>query len=230
MAHIQTTYAQLWKPQDLSIDKISSQKMFVDNINQTENIILSLLQNVHQSVKTLSELRAIDTTDATLFKTGMLIMVHEYGMYQFNRASTADESNAVVKPTIGVGRWITTTPTEIALAPIAVNTTAELDALLTNMVNQMTPSSIRFTMIRGLGGTEAPLYGGVGHATIYKSSDGAYATVTMIMYNHDYVALYYTRTRYGNVWGRWVTLPYLDENGKIPFSQLPSGVLNASIE
>lgn len=108
MAHIKTNYLKLWKPQDLSIDKISSQKMFVDNINALELFAQSILQNVHQSVQSLDELRAIDTSDRTIFKTGMLIMLNGYGIYSFNRDSTANESHAVVVPTAGGGRWIAT--------------------------------------------------------------------------------------------------------------------------
>lgn len=108
MAHIQTNYLKLWKPQDLSIDKISSQKMFVDNIDSLESFAQSILQNAHQPVNTLTELKDINTSDRTIFKTGMLIMVNGYGIYSFNRDSTADESHAVVVPNIGGGRWIAT--------------------------------------------------------------------------------------------------------------------------
>lgn len=82
--------------------------MFVDNINALELFAQSILQNVHQSVQSLDELRAIDTSDRTIFKTGMLIMLNGYGIYSFNRDSTADESHAVVVPTTGGGRWIAT--------------------------------------------------------------------------------------------------------------------------
>ena len=137
MAHVQTAHLKLWKPQDLVVDKISSQKMFVDNIDMLEEFARSVLQNVHQSVQTLNDLKAINTSDTTIFKTGMLIMVHEYGIYSFNRDSTATESNAVVAPTTGGGRWITTAPTDLALTPRQVSTNTELDTLLTNILTQM---------------------------------------------------------------------------------------------
>jgi hypothetical protein len=229
MAHIQSKYAGLWKPQDLTLDKISSQKMFIDNIDATDNFAKVTMQKMHASVKSLTELRAINTSDTVLFSTGMLIMVQENGIYSFNRSSTADDdNNAIIAPTTGGGRWITTQGTDIALSQRYVNSTAELDTLLTTIITQMSPSSVKFLVVRGLGGTEPPLYGGAGHITIHKN-DNLYATVTMIMYNHDRIALYYTRTRYDGIWGRWVTLPYLDANGKIPVSQLPSGVLPASV-
>lgn len=229
MAHVQERYSRLWYPRDPTVDKISSQKMFIDNIHAMEAFALSIMQNVHQSVQTLDDLKAIDTSDATLFKTGMLVMVHEYGLYSFNRSSTADESYAVVAPTVGSGRWITTQVTDIALSPRQVNTNADLDALMTSMITQMSNNSTKFLMVRGLGGTEPPLYGGAAHIIMNKS-DNLYATATMILYNHDRIALYYTRTRYDGIWGRWVTLPYLDANGKIPVSQLPvTYVANATV-
>lgn len=230
MAHVQEEYSGLWYPQDLALDKINSQKMFADNIHATEAFALSTMQKVHRSVQTLDDLKAIDTSDATLFKTGMLIMVHEYGLYSFNRNSTADESNAVVAPTTGIGRWITTQTTDIALTPRLVNTTAELDTLLASMLEQMSPNSIKFAIVKVINETGFPLYGGTGHITIYKPENSLYASVTMIIYNHNWVTLHYTRTRYNGTWGRWVMLPYLDENGKIPVSQLPATyVSNATV-
>lgn len=114
MAHTQTEYLGLWKPQSLSIDKISSQKMFIDNIVAMEEFGKSILKNVHQSVNTLTELKAIDTSDTEIFKTGMLIIVSELGAYIFNRDSKATESNDVVAPTVGGGRWIAITANAVS--------------------------------------------------------------------------------------------------------------------
>lgn len=51
MAHIKTSNLGLWKPQDLNLDKISSQKMFIDNINILDNrfgIINTKLTNIER--------------------------------------------------------------------------------------------------------------------------------------------------------------------------------------
>lgn len=106
MAHIQTQYGGLWKPQDLALDKISSQKMFIDNIDFIESFIKEGKQKLHQSVKTIADLKAIDTSDTTLFTTGMLIMVYEIGIFYFNRNATGTDSSDIVTPTTGGGRWI----------------------------------------------------------------------------------------------------------------------------
>lgn len=229
MAHIQTTHLGLWKPQDLTIDKINSQKMFVDNINAMETFAEQTLQNMHKSVKSLADLRAINTSDTALFKTGMLIIVQDNGMYSFNRSSTAnDDNNAIIAPTTGGGRWITTQVTDIAVVPRRVTTISEFDTLLTNILTSMSNNSFKFIIVDGLAGTD-PLYGGAGHIIIYKT-DNLYATVTMITYNSDRVARQFTKTRFGGIWGRWVSIPFLDANGKVPLDQLPSGIMSASVE
>lgn len=229
MAHIQTNYLKLWKPQDLSIDKISSQKMFVDNIDSLESFAQSILQNAHQPVNTLTELKDINTSDRTIFKTGMLIMVNGYGIYSFNRDSTADESHAVVVPNVGGGRWIATTASDIALTPIEVQNNDALDSRLDSILINMSPHSIKFFIIRSLT-VFAPFEGGTIHMTMYKVSN-LYASIMCIVYNTDRVARIYTRTRYDGIWGRWVTTPFLDSNGKIPVDQLPtSTVATAKVE
>ena len=110
MAHIQTQYGGLWKPQDLTLDKISSQKMFIDNIDSMESFIKEGKQKVHPSVKTIADLKAIDTSDTALFTTGMLIMVHEVGIFCFNRntTGTSTDSDDIIVPTTGGGEWIST--------------------------------------------------------------------------------------------------------------------------
>ena len=229
MAHIRTSHLGLWKPQDLNLDKISSQKMFIDNINALELFAQSILQNVHQSVQSLDELRAIDTSDRTIFKTGMLIMLNGYGIYSFNRDSTADESHAVVVPTTGGGRWIATTASDIVLTPIEVQSNDALDSRLELILTNMSPHSIKFFVIRAM--TEfVPFKGGTIHMTMYKVSN-LYASISCIVYNADRIAKIYTRARYDGIWGRWVMAPFLDSNGKIPVDQLPtSTVATAKVE
>lgn len=229
MAHIQTAHLGLWKPQDLTIDKISSQKMFVDNINMIEAFAEQTLQNMHKSVKSLADLRAINTSDTALFKNGTLIMVQDNGMYSFNRNSTADDdNNAIIAPTTGGGRWITIQGTDIVLTPLGVNSATELDNLLTNILTNMSINSIKFTMIRGIAAFY-PLDGGMAHVTVYKSNN-LYASVMLFMYNFDRITRVLTRSRYDGIWGRWVSIPFLDDNGKIPLDQLPSGIMSASVE
>lgn len=188
--------------------------------------------NLHRSVQTVSELRAINTSDTSLFKNGTLIMVQELGLFVFNRSAIGGngaDGNAIIAPITGGGGWVPAAPTDIAMTVRRVATIDEFDTLLTNTLMNMSDNSIKFIMAGGLGAGNAPLYGGTGHITIYKINN-LYATVTMITYNYDRIALCYTRTRYDGIWGRWVTTPYLDSNGKIPVSQLPSSVLPASVE
>lgn len=220
MAHVQEKYSGLWYPQDPTVDKISSQKMFIDNIHAMEALALSTMQNVHKSVQTLDDLRAIDTSDATLFKTGMLVMVHEYGLYSFNRNSTATASNAVVIPTVGPGRWIATMPTDIAFTPIEVQSNEDLNTRLESILANMSDHSMKFFILRMTTAFQ-PFEGGTIHMTMYKVSN-LYASIMCTVYNSDRVARVYTRARYDGIWGGWVMLPFLDVNGKIPVSQLPS--------
>ena len=236
MAHIKTETLGLWKPQDLGLDKINSQMMFIDNINTLDEFAKSIsgdvnqsMQSIHAPVNTLTELRAINTSDTVRFKTGMLIMVRDNGIYSFNRNSTLDDdNNAVVAPTTGGGRWITTQITDIVLNPIEVQDNSTLDARLESILTNMSNHSMKFFIIRALS-VFAPFEGGTIHMTMYKVSN-LYASIMCTVYNTDRVARVYTSARYDGIWGRWVMLPFLDANGKIPLDQLPSGVLSASVE
>lgn len=231
MAHIQTQYVGLWKPQDLTVDKINSQKMFVDNIDAIDDFAKITMQKMHQPVQTLNNLRSINTSNTETFTTGMLIMVREIGMFVFDRSATGgtgSDGNAIVAPITGGGAWVPTTPSDIPLSPKTVTTEAALDTMLTNLVNNMSDNTIKFTIINGLSGI-APLYGGTGHITIYKTNS-SYVTVTMITYNADKITRQYTRTMFGGAWGRWISLPFLGQDGKIPLDQLPSGIMSASVE
>ena len=106
MAHIQTTILKLWKPQYLNLDKISSQKMFIDNIDELEAFGLSVLKNINAPVSTISELKAIDTSNTSLFTDCKVIMVKSKGLYYFDRGSTeTDNDDTIIAPTNGGGRW-----------------------------------------------------------------------------------------------------------------------------
>ena len=107
MAHIQSKLLKLWKPQNLSVDKISSQKLFIDNIDALESFGLSVLKRTDIPVASITELRTIDTSDTSLYTDGMIIMVKSNGLYFFNRSSTeSDDGKNVIAPTNGGGRWI----------------------------------------------------------------------------------------------------------------------------
>lgn len=63
MAHIKTSHLGLWKPQDLNLDKISSQKMFIDNINILDNKfdnINSRLKNIERIPVTIPKYHPSD--------------------------------------------------------------------------------------------------------------------------------------------------------------------------
>lgn len=230
MAHVQTPYLNLWHPQDLAVDKINSQKMFVDNTLAMEAFAKQILQNAHQPVNTLAELKAIDTSDTELFKTGMLIMVRDYGIYSFNRNSAAIESNAVVAPTVGGGRWIATTTPDIAMTPIEVQNNEDLNTKLGSILVNMSDHSMKFFIFRMMT-VFPPFEGGTIHMTMYKVSN-LYASVICTIYNADRIARVYTRARYDGIWGRWVMLPFLGADGRIPVDQLPvtSALVEATVE
>lgn len=110
MAHVQNKYSKLWKPQDIGVDKVSPQKMFVENIDFLEELALSVLKRTANPVASITELRAIDTTDTSLYTDGMTIMVKSNGLYFFDRNSTSvDDGKTIITPTTGGGRWISDT-------------------------------------------------------------------------------------------------------------------------
>ncbi len=69
-------------------------------------------QGVHVPVQNITNLKAIDTTNATNYPDKWLINVEDSGLYRYDRESTASEAlPRVVSPTTGPGRWIRlTTP------------------------------------------------------------------------------------------------------------------------
>lgn len=69
MAHVQTEHVGLWKPQDLNLDKISSQKMFIDNINILDNKLF----------KTDNKLAVINTRLANIEKIPVSIPMYDQG-------------------------------------------------------------------------------------------------------------------------------------------------------
>ena len=186
-------------------------------------------RNLHESVKTLGDLRSINTSDAELFKDGTLIMVQEVGLFAFNRAAVGgngSDGNPVIAPITGGGAWMPAKSSEFPIYPNQVSSAAEFDVVLTDMLYSMSNNSVRYAVINCSTPFE-PFGGGNVHLVIYKTSNG-YATVDANRYDGNIIKC--TRSRYKDVWMRWIKLPYLDENGKIPLDQLPASVLPASIE
>ena len=107
MAHVQTSYLGLWKPQDLLLDKISSQKMFIDNIEILEAFGMAVLKNTGAPVATLDALRAINTSDTMIYQDCKTIMVKSHGIFFFDRGNTSSDNNkTIIAPTVGGGRWV----------------------------------------------------------------------------------------------------------------------------
>lgn len=238
MAHIQSKYSGLWKPQSLTVDKISSQKMFIDNIDIIEDFAKVTMQKVHAPVQDIASLREINTSDTELFTTGMLIMVCDIGMFMFNRGISSVnggngmDGNAIIAPITGGGVWVPTTPSDIPLSPRGVSSATELDTMLTSILSNMMNNSVKY-IIMNFSQIISPIGGGIIHMTIYKTNN-TYAVVEARTYhtNPD-VVFQFTRSRHSGIWGKWCRLPYLDENGRIPLDQLPSSigtVIPASIE
>jgi hypothetical protein len=105
MAHSKTQYAQLNKPDSLTL-KVDPQKMFIDNINQQEANYLRLIKMIDASVGSISALRAISTSDTVRYVDGLMILVRGIGIYHFDAdAVTDDDGINVIAPTTGAGRW-----------------------------------------------------------------------------------------------------------------------------
>ena len=107
MAHVQGSHIGLWKPQNLTTDKISSQKMFVDNMDLLEEFALSVIKRSTTPVPTIAALRAINTSDTMVYIDGTTVMVKAKGLYFFDRGNTTtDNGDTIIAPTTGGGRWI----------------------------------------------------------------------------------------------------------------------------
>lgn len=197
-----------------------------------QSALTTINSRLHLSVKTVSELRAINTSDTTLFKNGTLIMVQELGLLVFNRSAIGGngaDGNAIIAPISGGGGWVPTTPSDIPLSGREVSTAAELDIQLTNILTSMTSNTIKYTILNCVQ-PFAPFGGGIIHMTVYKTNINFAVIEARVYYSEPNIALQYTRSRYNGTWGEWTKLPYLDSNGKIPISQLPSNVMQASVE
>jgi hypothetical protein len=89
------------------MDRVDTQKMFIDNINQHESNYLKITRIISASVGSVAELRTIDTTDTGLYTDGMVILVRGIGTFYFDSTSSAgDDGIGVIKPNVGNGRWL----------------------------------------------------------------------------------------------------------------------------
>jgi hypothetical protein len=228
MAHVQTKYAGMWKPQDLAVDKISPQKVFIDNTDAVDNFAKITMQKMHTPVRTLDELKAIDTSDTAIFTNGTLIVVANSGLYQFDRTSILNENStwSVVIPTKGGGRWLSVVlSTRMTASYDDVGTSEQLDTKLTNIITSMQPHSVRH-VIFSITTNITPFGGGNVHMMINKTSD-SYATIIASRYGPD-VIRYVTRSLFEGKWGRWAIVPILDVDGRIPVSMLPEAYVAAN--
>lgn len=132
MAHNKTQYAQLYKPDSIN-ELVDSQKMFIDNILQSEQNYLNIIKRISASVGSVAELRTIVTSDNTVFVNGMIILVRGIGIYEFNSTSTdADNGTTIIKPTTGSGRWISLTHDANTVNGHTVETDVPADAKFTD--------------------------------------------------------------------------------------------------
>lgn len=106
MAHEQKPYSGLWLPQSLT-DNVDQQKMFIDNINKEDENFNSLNGRIKQSVQSFTALRAINTTDSTLYPDGTMVLVKSKGIFYLDLSSALnDDGMYIIKPTYGNGRWL----------------------------------------------------------------------------------------------------------------------------
>ena len=60
-----------------------------------------------EAVGTITELRALNTTNASEYPDKVMILVEEAGQYRLDRESTStDDGIKIIQPTTGVGRWL----------------------------------------------------------------------------------------------------------------------------
>lgn len=107
MAHVKQTNSNLWVPQSTH-EKIDSQKMFIENVEQHERNYTDLVGRIHAQVESIAQLKVLDVSSSTTtIKAGTVVMVNGVGLFYYNPASTeAEDNEEIIKPTTGSGRWI----------------------------------------------------------------------------------------------------------------------------
>lgn len=107
MAHVKGKNSGIWMPQSTH-EKIDSQKMFVENMEQHEANYTELIGRIHAQVESIARLKALDVSSSdTTIKSGTVVMVNGVGLFYYNPNSTETVDNEeIIKPTNGNGRWI----------------------------------------------------------------------------------------------------------------------------
>ena len=206
MAHVQGRYVKLWKPQDLNLDKISSQKIFVENPDAIEAFAESMLKRVAMPVTSIAELRAINTSDTSIYTDSTIVSVKSSGIYYFDRMRTdADNGTTIIAPTTGGGRWI---------SGIDKATQNELNKLLffIDPGDSKELKSYTYARLTGyqllnnvdLNNIKQSGQYGVMHSCTNKPSDQSYGMMEVLIYSLDWlIQRYYAIDNLGSISGIW---------------------------
>lgn len=72
-----------------------------------ENAGAGVSTGLKDAVDTITQLRALNTTNASEYPDKVMILVEEAGQYRLDRESTSvDDGIKIIQPTTGVGRWL----------------------------------------------------------------------------------------------------------------------------
>lgn len=107
MAHVKQKNSGLWVPQSTH-EKIDSQKMFIENMEQHEANHTELIERIHGKVDSIAKLKALDVSSAdSTIKSGTIVVVDGIGPYYYTLLSEekADDEE-IVAPNTGEGLWI----------------------------------------------------------------------------------------------------------------------------
>lgn len=107
MAHVKQKNSGLWVPQSTH-EKIDSQKMFIENMEQHEANHTELIERIHGKVDSIARLKALDVSSAdSTIKSGTIVVVDGIGPYYYTLLSEekADDEE-IVAPNTGEGLWI----------------------------------------------------------------------------------------------------------------------------
>lgn len=105
MAHIKGQNSGLWMPQTTH-EKIDSQKMFIENMEQHERNYTDLIGRVHAQVNSITELKALNV-QANAIKEGTMVLVSGHGLYYYTLVSEEEaDDKEIIAPSTGSGLWI----------------------------------------------------------------------------------------------------------------------------
>lgn len=118
MAHIQTQYSKQWYPDSITNNKVSSQKIFIDNVIAMDNLLKNLIANSVDRYISFDALKAVDTSDTDIYTNYKMAFafgqygdgIYGGGIYIFARtmpehAPTTDILPGLILPTTGGGMW-----------------------------------------------------------------------------------------------------------------------------